>query len=193
MKNKHFHYSISGYRWAPESFRASKRIASQPPQTIPLSFEERYEVGMLALTKGPETAIGCVKHIERARERQRRQIITYGFRAKESTRQLVYCPQLYCPSDAAIGERLRLFKEIRNFLRKNGGRVVVSTECDLDGEYRPVNVRENAITADFSRPMRISMGEKAFHSGPDRPNVPWQGPPRETKTTGSRSRSGRGR
>ena len=118
MKNKHFHYSISGYRWAPESFRASKRIASQPPQTIPLSFEERYEVGMLALTKGPETAIGCVKHIERARERQRRQIITYGFRAKESTRQLVYCPQLYCPSDAAIGERLRLFKEIRNFCAK---------------------------------------------------------------------------
>ena len=193
MKNKHFHYSISGYRWAPESFRASKRIASQPRQSIPLSFEERYEVGMLALTKGPETAIGCVKHIERARERQRRQIITYGFRAKESTRQLVYCPQLYCPSDAAIVERLRLFKKIHSVLAEKGGRTVVSTECDLDGEYRPMNIRENSVTVDFSRPLRISMGEQLIRRGPERPYSPRQDVPGKNRATAPKRRSRRGR
>ena len=72
MKKKRFHYSISGYRWAPESFRAAKGLIGQPAKNIPLTNEQRHEVGLLSLTKGPDVAIGYVKHIERARERQRR-------------------------------------------------------------------------------------------------------------------------
>lgn len=193
MKEKHFHYTISGYRWAPESFRASKGLIGRPLKNVPLTFEERHEVGMLFLTKGFETAVGYVKHIERARERQRKSIITYGFHAKESARQFVYCPQLYCPSDAAIDERLHLFKTIRGAVADSGGRVVISTECDLDGEYKPTNIRENVITADFSRPMRISMGERLIRCGPERPYCPRRPAPEKAPAANTRTRHKRRR
>ena len=181
MKWTRVHYSISGYRWAPESFRAAKGLIGQPAKNIPLTNEQRHEVGLLSLTKGPDVAIGYVKHIERARERQRRKIITYGFLSKESPGQFVYCPQLYFRADAPIGERLRIFKEIRAGLCENDGRVVTSTECELDGEYRPTNVRENTVTADFSRPLRIPMGEKIIRECPEQPYRPRPKAPKKAR------------
>lgn len=166
MKKQKFHYAISGYRWAPESFRASKGLAGRPQINIPLTHEERCEVGRLFLTKGFEAAVGYVKHVERARERQRRSMVTYGFRIKETPGRLAYCPQLYFRSDTPIDERLRVFKRIRSVLAETDGRVVVSTECDLDGRYNPVNVRERTETADFNRPLRIPMGEKIIREPP---------------------------
>ena len=147
MKKNKFHYAISGYRWAPESFHVSKGLTKNSMRSVPLTDEERREVGRLFLTKGFKAAVGYVKHIERARERQRRKVITYGFRTQEEPGRFVYCPQLYFRADAPIGERLRVFKQIRDVLGENDGRVVTSTECDLDGKYRPTNVRENTVTA----------------------------------------------
>ena len=37
MKKKRFHYAISGYRWAPESYRVSKRLAENFCSVIPLT------------------------------------------------------------------------------------------------------------------------------------------------------------
>lgn len=188
---KQFHYAISGSRWAPESFCARKGLSRQTLKAIPLSDEERYKVGMLFLTKGFDTAVGYVKHIERARERQRRNMITYGFRTKESESQFAYCPQLYCRSDAPIGERLRIFKEIRRVLAETNGRVVVSTECDLDGKYRPTNIRDNTVTAVFSRPLRIPVGEMLIKDRPEPLYRPWskaQEKPQSTKVRHRRSR-----
>lgn len=181
MKKKRFHYSISGYRWAPESFRAAKGLVGQPARNIPLTDAERHEVGLLSLTKGPGVAIGYVKHIERARERQRRKIITYGFRTQEEPGRFVYCPQLYFRADAALDERLYMFKKIRGVLEETNGLVVTSTECELDGEYRPVNVKENTVTADFSRPLRIPMGEKFIRDGPEPPYRPRPKAPKKAR------------
>ncbi len=181
MKKKRFHYSVSGYRWAPESFRAAKGLVGQPARNIPLTDAERHELGLLSLTKGPDAAIGYVKHIERARERQRRKIITYGFLTKESPGQFAYCPQLCFRADAPIGERLRVFKQIRDVLGENDGRIVTSTECELDGQYRPTNVRENTVTADFSRPLRIPMGEKFIRNGTETPYRPRSKPTKKAR------------
>ena len=181
MKKKRFHYSISGYRWAPESFRAAKGPVGQPARNIPLTDAERHEVGLLSLTKGPDAAIGYVKHIERARERQRRKVITYGFHTQEEPGRFVYCPQLYFRADAALDERLYIFKKIRGVLEETNGRVVTSTECELDGEYRPVNVKENTVTADFSRPLCIPMGEKIIRDGPEPPYRPYAKAPKKAR------------
>lgn len=180
MKNK-FHYAISGYRWAPESFQASKGLTKSSMKIIPLTAEEQKETGILFLTKGPGAATGYVKHIERARERQRRKVITYGFHTQEEPSRFVYCPQLYFRADAPIGERLRVFKQIRDVLGENDGRVVTSTECDLDGKYRPTNVRENTVTADFNRPLRIFMGEKIIRDGPEPPYRPYAKAPKKAQ------------
>lgn len=181
MKKNKFHYAISGYRWAPESFQASKGLTKNSMKIIPLTAEEQKETGILSLTKGPDVAIGYVKHIERTRERQRRKIITYGFRTQEEPGRFVYCPQLYFRADAALDERLYMFKKIRSVLEETNGRVVTSTECDLDGEYRPVNVKENAVTADFSRPLCIPMGTKIIRDCPERPYRPYAKAPKKAR------------
>lgn len=181
MKKNKFHYAISGYRWAPESFQASKGLTKSSMKIVPLTAEEQKETGILSLTKGPDVAIGYVKHIERTRERQRRKVITYGFRTQEEPRRFVYCPQLYFRADAALDERLYMFKKIRSVLEETNGRVVTSTECDLDGEYRPVNVKENAVTADFSRPLCIPMGTKIIRDCPERPYRPYAKAPKKAR------------
>lgn len=181
MKKQRFHYAISGYRWAPESFHVSKGLTKNSMKNVPLTAEERREVGLLFLTKGFDVAAGYVKHVERARERQRKGIITYGFRAKETPGQFVYCPQLYCRSDAALDERLYMFKKIRGVLDETDGRVVTSTECDLDAEYRPTNVKENTVTADFGCPLRIPMGEMIFKDCPERPYRPRSKAPKKAR------------
>ena len=180
-KKKRFHYFIRGYRWAPENFGASKGLTKDSRKAIPLTLDERREVGILSLTKGPDAAIGYVKHTERARERQRRKIITYGFLTKESPGQFAYYPQLCFCADAPIGERLRVFKQIRDVLGENDGRVVTSTECELDGQYHPINVKENTVTADFSRPLTIPMGEKFIRDGLETPYRPRPKAPKKAR------------
>lgn len=172
MKNRRFHYIISGYRWAPESFHARKGLTGQPDKEIPLSDEERREVGNLFLAQGYGAAVAYVKQTERERERQRKSIMTYGFRTKENPRYFLYCPHLYCRSDAPMEERLRLFKKVRAILHEIGGQVVTSTQCELDGAYRPINVRENTVAADFDRPLTIPMGKAIVRDGPERPCCP---------------------
>lgn len=172
MKKKQFHYEISGYRWSPESFYACKGLTKDSMKNVPLTDNERREVGILFLTKGFDAATGYVRHIDRARERNTRSIMTYGFHTKEVSGQFIYCPQLYFRSDAAIGERLYMFKKIREVLAETDGRVAISAECELDGAYNPVNVRENALTADFGRPLCIPMGSKIIRDGPEPPYRP---------------------
>ena len=159
MGKKRFYYAISGYRWAPESFRASKGLTEDSWGVIPMTPDEQREMVILLMKDGFDTAIGYVKHVERARERQRKSVMTYGFLTKEVPGQFVYCPQLYFPSDASIDERFRMFKKIRGVLEETDGRVTVSTECELNGEYVLMNIRENTVTADFDRPVCIPMGE----------------------------------
>lgn len=181
MKKKRFHYAVSGYRWAPESFCASKWLDGQPRQNIPLTAEERCEVGRLFLTKGFQEAKAYIKHIERAREHNRKKVFTYGFCTNEVSGRFIYCPQLYFCAGASISERLRVFKEIRAAIDRAGGRAVVSTECELDGAYRPMNIKENAVTANYSRPLCIPMGYRSIRSIPERPCHPRPIPPKKAR------------
>lgn len=155
MKKQRFHYSISGYRWAPESFRVWKELAGQPKREVPLTSEERSEMAHRFFTKGFWDAIGYVKHIERKYAHKQHTYMTYGFRAKESASHYIYSPQLQCRADTALSERLRIFKKLRRHLEEVGGRVEISTECELDGNYNPTHIKRNVVTADFSRPLRI--------------------------------------
>lgn len=155
MKKQRFHYSINGYRWAPESFRVWKGLAGQPKKEVPLTSEERSEMACRFLSKGFRDAIAYVKHIERKCVRKQHTYMTYGFWAKESALHYIYSPQLQCRAEADLSERLRIFKEVRRHLEKSGGSVEISVECELDGNYNPTHIKRNVVTADFSRPLRI--------------------------------------
>jgi hypothetical protein len=155
MKKQRFYYSISGYRWAPESFRVRKGLVGHPEKELLFTSEERTETGRRLLVKGFQDALGYVKHIERKYAHKHRTYITYGFWTKEPPVRYIYCPQLRCRSDADLSERLYIFKEVRRCLKEVGGSVELSVECELDGNYTPVHIKRNTVTADFDRPLRI--------------------------------------
>jgi len=68
MKKQKFQYGISGYRWAPASFRVSKGLPGQKKKEIPLTDVECREVGHRFLSGGFHLAIAYVKQIERERK-----------------------------------------------------------------------------------------------------------------------------
>ena len=154
MKNHRFQYGISGYRWAPESFHVLKGRPGQKKKDVPMTREERQEVGYRFITKGFRAAVAHAKHIERAQARKKQSHITYGFWLLDEQWYL-YCPQLRCPADAPLTVRLSLFKMVRNDLKHRACQVVTSTECELDGAYKPVNIKTNTVTADLSRPLTV--------------------------------------
>ena len=118
--------------------------------------EERHEVGYRFISKGFRNAVAYVKHIERARARKERLHITYGFWLK-GERGYLCCPEMNCPADATLAVRLSLFKMIRDDLKRRACQVETSTECELDGAYRPVNIKTNTVTADLSRPLTVRL------------------------------------
>ena len=131
MRKTSFEYHIHGYRYAPESFHIYKGLPGQEKTELPLSDEQRYQMGYLYLTQGIKSAVDYVKHIERERERKCRLYMTYGFMLKENPRSYVYCADLRC--------------------RENDP----PAECELDGRYRPIHMRKNYVTADFDRPIVV--------------------------------------
>ena len=155
MKKQRFQYGISGYRWAPESFQVMKGLAGQKKEAVPLTREERREVGLRFISGGFQAAVGYVKHIERSRERKRHLYITYGFVLKEKPQEVLYCPHVYCRADAPLARRLDTFKLIRDDLKQRACQIAAFTQCELDGAYQPVNVTTNTITADLSRPLTV--------------------------------------
>ena len=67
MKKQRFEYAIIGYRHAPESFHVLKGRPGQKKKEVPLTSEERHEVGYRFITKGFRAAVAHTKHIELAR------------------------------------------------------------------------------------------------------------------------------
>lgn len=155
MKRQRFQYGISGYRWAPESFQVIKGLPGQKKKAVPLTREECQEVGCRYLSKGFRAAVGYVKHIERERARKGQLCVTYGFWLREEPGRYLYCPQAYCRADAPLAERLAVFKMIRDDLKRRVCQVEISTQCELDGAYRPAYITMNTVTADLSRPLTV--------------------------------------
>ena len=153
MRKTSFEYHIHGYRYAPESFHIYKGQPGQEKTELPLSDEQRYQMGYLYLTQGIKSAVDYVKHIERERERKCRLYMTYGFMLKENPRSYVYCADLRCRENDPPAVRLQTLRAFREHLAQSEGRIEQSVECELDGRYRPIHMRKNYVTADFDRPI----------------------------------------
>lgn len=157
MKQKKLSYSISGYRHAPESFHVSKGVIRGRRNEVPLSYTQRQEAGYLLLSQGYKVALDYVKRIERKREHECHIYMTYGWFTQEDPRTYIYCEQIRCRITAPLGERAAVFKEFRSHMKQIGGKIEQSTQCSLDGRYRPINVEKKYLTADFSRPVVIRL------------------------------------
>jgi len=155
MVQKKLIYSISGYRYAPESFRAYKGTEKGERREIPLSTEQRNTLGYLYLTQDAESAIAYIKRVERERERKNQLYMTYGFLTREAPGTYLFCKDIRCRTDAPLYWRMATLRTFKEYLESIGGRVEQSTECLLDVRYRPIAVRKKYLTADYSRPVAI--------------------------------------
>lgn len=156
MSQKKFSYAVSGYRYAPESFRAFKKSIHGDTKEIPLSAEQRSEVGTLYLTQGLKAAVDYVKRIERERERKCRLYTTYGFFSKEEPHTYLFCKEIRCRDDAPLDKKLRIFRASKDIL-SSASSVRQWTECELDAHYHPVNIQSHnvTLTVDFNRPVKV--------------------------------------
>ena len=157
MQKSRFQYHIQGYRYAPERFRAFKGLSGHEPVEIPLSDSQRQQMGHLCVTQGGKAAVDYVKRIERASVRKPEFFVTYGFQVREEPRGYVYAPSLRCRPDAPLTDRLGILRELRAQFALDGGRVEQLTECELDGRFRPANVRRRYVTADLNRPVVVHL------------------------------------
>ena len=156
MSRRETVYSVCGYRYAPESFHAYKEFPGQKQTEVALSFDQRQHMGYLYLTEGGRAAIDYVKRIERMREQKSQLYRTYGFILKDNPRAYVYNPHLYFAENATLAERLCILRQIRGYLVQEG-HVIQCAECDLDENYRPVNIRNHYVVADLSRPIVVRL------------------------------------
>ena len=117
MRKTSFEYHIHGYRYAPESFHIYKGLPGQEKTELPLSDEQRYQMGYLYLTQGIKSAVDYVKHIERERERKCRLYMTYGFMLKENPCSYVYCADLRCRENDPPAVRLQTLRAFREHRR----------------------------------------------------------------------------
>lgn len=153
MKKQMYHYAISGYRYAPESFHVAKGLDGQSLKVISLTDDQRSQIGYLYLMQGYKAAVDQVKRIERERGRNLSLYITYGFRTQNGG--YLYFPQLYCRPKAPLSERLDLFRLAREEMKRCGCEMLLSESCELDGNYRPTNVKQHYVVADLNRPLTV--------------------------------------
>ncbi|WP_326975269.1 hypothetical protein [Caproicibacter sp. BJN0012] len=144
MVQKKIVYSISGYRYAPESFHAYKGVTKSKQHKIPLSDEQRGTLGYLYLTQGAEPAIAFIKRVEREREHKSRLYMTYGFLTREDPGTYLFCKDIRCRTDAPLYWRMATLREFKEYLESIGGRVEQSAKCLLDGQYRATNNKKIA-------------------------------------------------
>jgi hypothetical protein len=157
MLQKKFGYSIHGYRYAPESFRAYHKTQGGHEIEIPLYGEQCRELGNLYLTQGDKAAFDYVKRIDRERTRRCRLYMTYGFLTQEDPHTYLFIKQLRFREGVPLNKRLEMFRELKNYLVQTGGKVKTGDKCRLDGYYRPVDVKELYLTVDFGHSVIIRL------------------------------------
>ena len=69
--------------------------------------------------------------------------MTYGFVLKEEPRRYADCADLLCRENDLLAVRLHALRSFRQHLARDERRIEQGTECELDGYYRPANVRKN--------------------------------------------------
>jgi hypothetical protein len=154
---------FSGYRYAPEQFKAYRVTGfSNGNKNIPmyeqiqLDHEERHACGYALCTKGKDAARAELKRILRKREREQKYYYSVGFKEQGNGKQFAFIRELYNTLDNQQG-MLYLYKRVKDAIIKQGCHVATHTMATLDGQYKPENVKEYGFTVDIKKPILIHM------------------------------------
>ena len=161
--NDYIKYSVSGYRYAPESFHAYRVLVDKSGAgeneyvELDLSGDQRQSIGYTYLCKGPLAAFALAKRYDRAMDRKPRLFLTYGFLDATKPSRYHFTQQLYCRLDAPLIERLSIFKRIRDCFKE--GAKYETTTYQLDGAFKLVDAKKDEacyyLNADLSKPVLV--------------------------------------
>lgn len=115
MGKQKVHYFIRGYYYAPESYRALKKLSDFGKEIpIPMTGDEQGTMALYCFSKGFQQAIDYVKQVERQRLRKNKRFITYGVWTIEDPKMYIYSLSFRCRSDVCIQERMKCKKKLKN-------------------------------------------------------------------------------
>ena len=141
------YFAVSGYRYAPEQFKAYRVVGfSNGNRNIPLydkielTSEETSECGMAMCSGNREAAIAKLKKILRKRDHAASKI-TYGFRYVDHPNEFVYLRTCALRDD--LQSRLWLFKQCLWQFEKMGWEHETFKSCELNGKFEAENVKSH--------------------------------------------------
>lgn len=132
----------SGYKYAPEQFKAYKVVGfSNGNKNVPmyeqiqLTPDETSTCGYELVTKGKAAAIAKLKTILRKREQNKKRYINYGFRMVDDEKQFAYIPGRGIPANANMESKLHAYKTVKANMEYLKWEIVRMIETKLGAGY----------------------------------------------------------
>lgn len=168
MKKKKSIYNNIGmtcYKYAPESFKAYFVIGfSNGNKNIPLyeqiklSHEETSKCGYAYACSGRQEALKELKKIIRHKIQNRKQYCTIGFLDLNNERQYYFIRE-HMVNINNLQDKLRIYKEFKNYMLSKDCKVEAFTTATLDGHYKPENVKTEYNYVNINRPVIVKFKE----------------------------------
>ncbi|MEG0898387.1 MAG: hypothetical protein RSF40_01575 [Oscillospiraceae bacterium] len=161
MRKIDSYLAVQCYRYTPEQFQAFRVVGfSNGNRNIPiyekinLSDNDIRTCGYAYCTKGRDAAIAELKRVIRKMERQPKLYVTIGFRSKVYPKQYRFTQDIRClPND--LKEKLRVYKEFKEFVLSQNCMFGDYTEATLDGHYKPTNIKTKYDELDITKPVMV--------------------------------------
>lgn len=167
MRKCDSYLSISGYKYAPEQFKAYRVTGfSNGNRNVPiykridLTYGETRECGNALACNGKEAALGVLKRILRERERKTERRCTIGFKEQGGGRRFAYIADNTARFYDLDG-MLRAFRRLKLCIEHNGTWISEMQRATLDGNFKPEKVEEIGYHVDVNRPIIIKERREA--------------------------------
>ena len=167
MRKCDSYLSISGYKYAPEQFKAYRVTGfSNGNRNVPiykcidLTYDETRKCGSALACNGKEAARAVLKRILRERERKTERRCTIGFKEQGDGKRFAYIADNTARFYDLDG-MLRAFKRVKRAIKQNGTWISEMQMATLDGHFKPESVKEIGYHVDMNRPIIIKERREA--------------------------------
>lgn len=160
MRKCDSYITCSGYKYAPEQFKAYRVTGfSNGNRNIPiyeeiiLSPDEKQECGYKLCTEGKPAAIAKLKSIMRERERKTKKSISYGYRLVDDKKRFAFIPGYGVPYDAPMSRKLDTYRKVKANMEYLNWEHVSFIEAKLGAGYSVESKTEHKEKIDKNAPM----------------------------------------
>lgn len=156
-KSFYDHISMTCFKYAPESFKASYN-----GKPIQLEYDETSKCGYAFCCGGREKAITELKKIIRGKIKRNREYCTIGFYDAENKKQYHFTQQLKA-TFFNIADMLYIYKDFKRDIMARNCKIESYTQATLNGQFKPEHVETKYDIIDINKPLIIHfINEKRY-------------------------------